>query len=647
MRVFVIAVLFLLTLAIPFSSQAQTRPGVGYEGRASGMDMDDDFVYGGAGDVLVCDSTGGSDVSNFYEEDVDGDAVAEQQIFVDCDGGTDNSTCGLPGTPCLTLNYALNTRADGTGSSKEDIVCFKGTCSPDNLRDSTDGVSGTKTKVATGNEAFNYLYAKDPKIIMGWDVDGDDSYPPFDTDDTSIMDGAGLDRAFELDSLNYTEYAHFDVINYGQAGNSSSGFMQTGNSDYLYWHDIEMDGVLEGTCATGNRPFNWGGIDMNYLAVENMTCIDCGGYYGRGGANLTSSFFRFKNITHRCVAADEATCGGGNEWQATCYGFDHWGGLTGFEILDSYFDGNLDAFDERGSQMTWIQFGTCASGYRVINNELDDWRSLGARQFGSSGFCTNSESEQVSDDTIIDRNLVYIDQDRDTDSADFLWITKSSTRGVTRLGDVTITNNIFYTIGECSQYFVNVDAGNNDTPQTGTITIVNNTYAPACWSSSHKTFLQVQDPGTTYKQQDFVIKNNIIVGPSGGDQFEIEMAPTGWESDYNVFDSDMGYIWDSSQRSTLGNWQSVTGGDANSAECTPTFISSTDLHLAANDLCALDNGATLLTVTDSDYDGLDNRPVNNWDIGADEVEEGEDPPAPDPGDGIVLSGSGLDGSNTQ
>src|SRR5262245_52206611 len=87
---------------------------VGYLSRPCGFDMNRNGIFGEAADCHVCDGK---------TTDPDGDGVAEDLSYVDCEAGVDSPDCGAPGKPCRTLAEAWR-KVDGPGDGAEDIVCF-------------------------------------------------------------------------------------------------------------------------------------------------------------------------------------------------------------------------------------------------------------------------------------------------------------------------------------------------------------------------------------------------------------------------------------------------------------------------------------------------------------------------------------------
>ena len=91
--------------------------------------------------------------------------------------------------------------------------------------------------------------------------------------------------------------------------------------------------------------------------------------------------------------------------------------------------------------------------------------------------------------------------------------------------------------------------------------------------------------------------------------------PHNFVSDYNSFDFNNRFEWDAVMN--FATWQTMTGNDANSRHCTPTFDAVDDYHLSATDTCVINQGTAIVGV-ETDRDG-DFRPAGGgWDMGADE-----------------------------
>ena len=250
----------------------------GYQSRACGLDMNRNGIIGECSnhaggvatcpDCSVCNGQGG--VTS--PRDVDGDGQKEAEIYVACGSGTDNSSCGNPGSPCNTINFALNTRAPSLSGQK--IVCFRGTCSSeDTIATGQNGISTAKrswpagvsascnsnpyyTRSKAGNEVRDFRYPCNPTMLIGWDFNNNGDYPPHDTADTAVINGAGRVTLFDVPSnpgsapMNYQEFAHFTFRDYGRDDLGATPGDQTvwnltgngggpnGNSTNIYIHDL-------------------------------------------------------------------------------------------------------------------------------------------------------------------------------------------------------------------------------------------------------------------------------------------------------------------------------------------------------------------------------------------------------------------------
>jgi hypothetical protein len=605
--------------------------------RANGFDLDQDGIVAEAGvDDLICDSVGGSiSAGNFYEEDLYGDASLEEQIFVDCNTpGNDDSVCGPPGDPCSSLNYALNTRLDGNGDGQVSVICFKGTCTPDDVSVS-GGIAGSYTRTKSGNEVYDTTLPAEPLIISGWDNDGDNSYPPHDTDDTSIMDGTGIGNAGPLQPNNdYIEFAHFSVDDYDPNASSDS-FVETINLSYYYFHDLYMTDMAN-TAAAGTPRWISGGGDAQHEVFENI-------YLNGGGSFVFRSFygegtdygpFLVKNFT---FLGDDADHNGLNFYDIT-------GWITKVTVIDSYFDTQAVAWETPPyDPRITFQVSECNDEVSIINSYMAGYSTAISVGGGQTGFCNTTPRVTCGTFCTFDRNELVFDVPYPTFSDTGIFLAGAKNYPNRPDGDITATNNIIYNVGSAQLDAALLDRRKNDTGvYTGTVTFVGNTIYRSAGTSRGAIWLD--DQTATYQPQNYVIKNNII--NFGGDtpvtNIHTEWAPSNWDSDYNIFDADAGYNWAGSTSSTLAGWQTDSSGDANSDECDPTFVGSVEtaagLHLDDADTCAQENGVALVTITTIDYDGEDRS--EPWDIGADENSDaGGDPSPPaSPDQGVNFTG---------
>src|SRR5688500_15374538 len=162
-------------------------PPRGYVARPCGFDLDKDGIVGELGDtgqLSECDFCDG------VTQDPDGDGYAQPILYVHCDEGIDPEAltpqaCTDPKAPCRTINRAMSEIPNTSVADEQGVVCFTGTCTK------TVAVRSGRPHVATreqqGIEVRDLDYPGEPSMLIGWDVDDDGEYPPFDTDDEAIL----------------------------------------------------------------------------------------------------------------------------------------------------------------------------------------------------------------------------------------------------------------------------------------------------------------------------------------------------------------------------------------------------------------------------------------------------------------------------
>ncbi len=112
------------------------------------------------------------------------------------------------------------------------------------------------------------------------------------------------------------------------------------------------------------------------------------------------------------------------------------------------------------------------------------------------------------------------------------------------------------------------------------------------------------------------LKNNMFVNYTAGYAIYLASNYTVTESDYNLFHSPSGSVgyYSSANQALLSDWQSITGGDANSIDVDPMFHSTFDLHVCNEAVAGL--GTPIAGIT-MDFDGQ-GRDAVTPDMGADE-----------------------------
>jgi len=585
--------LFILIVIYPIllgTLYGQTR---GYTARACGLDMNRNGIIGEAADCNVCDGT---------TTDVDGDGQIEDLYYVDSVSGTDNGSCGASSSPCMTISYTIDNRVDGPGTGQEDIVCIQGTFT-ENIDNLKSGIAGFYTINATGSQATNFQYPDNPFMIVGWDTDNDGSYPPFDTDETAVIDGSsvGSTAAFSngTNSDSYWELAHFTVQDFANRGFMSPGRSSTPVS-HIYSHDIELLRMVKGKQVNPGgqfRAYNLFTGQLDWFANVNMKFTDQGGLFARGEPTVATNW-RWQNMTVLFSGL------AGND----VMGFKLWGLLTGVEVLDSIWDAQPDLWNpDAGSPgSSAVAAAQCSQDWVIRNNEFIDFTFGILLQPFASGACTS----RGMTGTIIDQNRIGNTYDPWSGGPAGILILHGGNAGNT-VEDVTITNNFIWdTTANTYETCIETRAGSDTGPNPGTITIAGNT----CFGDFADAAFEL-DSRTSFPKQDYVFKNNIIAGAPNGRNVKTDYVVTNWVADGNVFDPD------ASESSSLTYGSSVS--------CAPIFVNSAigDFHLTAADSCAINSGIDITAITTKDLDG-ETRSSTSPDSGADEVMGSSSAPSP-------------------
>ncbi len=591
-------------------SPVSLAPGIGYAARACGFDLDDDGVPGEPEDCRVC---------NGRDADPDGDGVAEDLVYVDCDRGVDAPLCGPATSPCRTLDFAFAERTDGAADCAEDIVCFRGGCRPENLQPRVSGVPRVRSDPSAVAPVFEY--PADPAMLVGWDQDGDGAYPPYDAGDRSVLDGSGLQRALRLNSdwdNRHFEIAHFSARGYNQTLDGEGGFLKPAfagiHPSHLYVHDLSLRDINRGSMApSGAIVFDlFHSQGLRHFAVENVEALDAGGYFARGtpGDGPTEAGpWRFRRLTvtghgceHNCPPA------------ALFSVFKLWGWLGGVEIERSSFDCNPEAWGS--GPCIGITAAQCSRRWRVADNTLIDFFAPLKVQGAAHGFCDGAAARRV-DDVVFERNRLWLRSPRQ-ENAVFVTIDADgggeSVRATAE--DITISDNVMHAspgvpINTCFVYL----GGNHEAENPGTIRYTNNTcYGVSVFDFGAYRLEQV----FAFPHQRFVFRNNVLAGRREvNTNFSVAFPPRFFDLDSNTYDPAGNYVW-LGQSGGFSWWQSRSSGDRSSTRCRPSFVDGPlgDLRLRLIDDCAQARGVPLLDVG---FDVEGERRLGTWDRGADEV----------------------------
>ncbi len=615
----------------PFRAAAQER---GYVPRACGFDMNRNGVVGEPADCNVCDGS---------TTDPDGDGTAEDLIYIDAAAGNDTTGNGSPQQPYRTIQHAWNA-ADGPADGAEDILCFRSIATnEENITPGVSGVAGTYAVARSGTQARDWLFPRNPTMLVGWDTDDDGAYPPFDDDDVAVLDGtgdgdaAGLARVFRLNAgTDYLEIAHLEIRNYGRyTPGAGSGLVVHGprgdGVDHVYYHDLETYGINMDRLADGGKNFT---IDLfnsglHWTNFTNLLFQNNGGWFARGAGpdgGPDEGPFRWQNVTRTVHSCDHSVCG----FAAGRPGFKIWGYVSGLEILDSVWDTNTGAWQpnpDGGHGAQFLVIAQCSQDWTVRNNEIIDASMVLAIQPASAGFCDDADARPI-DGVVFDRNVArntYPEWGFGNAGIQFLESEASKGEGDAAgetVGSVTLTNNFLSTSGVPWESCIWVLADNGAEPPPGEIVVAYNTCLGEIRRWGAISIGRVDGSAApAFPQQDLVIKNNVVAGTGAGENnVQAAYAPSNLAMDFNVFDPAGTFEWIDGEQVGLTAWRLRSGADQASAACLPAFADRADgdLHLLETDACARGRGQDLSAITRHDIDA-EPRPVGSaWDAGADQ-----------------------------
>ena len=531
----------------PVLARFIAQRGKGYHARPCGFDMNRNGILGEEADRLVGDGK---------TADADGDGVDEDLLYVDSELGNDETGDGSSGRPFRTIQKALDT-ADGPEEGAEDVICISGTFH-ETLIMHHGGARGHYVR-------DGFQFPKNPTMIVGWDKDGDGHYPPYDKDDTAVLDGEGT-LPWAIDSrrkLSHVEIAHLTVKNYGYQEDNCGALKLfrwgDGSQSHVYVHDVEFRAINKGEKdASGKIVFSFWGGPMTHVAFINNLVDEYSSYFCRGAPPDKAGQFRFQNNTLRMYGIP-----GGS----FVTGWKLWGHHRGVEILDNVLDCNARAWKPLG-HVSGIGVCQGTQDWTIRGNVLID---LGVTL---QPFAKGYPFERTLDQIRIDRNVF-----RST-YAGWRWPPMGIEIGGYKdapahqsVENAAITDNFFSTSAGWGAAIL-CTAGNGGGPQRGTITIAGNTMLGPFDRS--RAAITISAPrGAAYRQNRFIIRNNLISNAGDGPNIAADYAPTDFIADENVYDPDARFRWNDPKHwesISFADWQAATNQDLNSKPGLPLSV---------------------------------------------------------------------------
>jgi hypothetical protein len=603
-----------VSLAFLVAGAASARQG--YTPRACGLDMNRNGIVGEPADCHVCDGT---------TTDPDFDGIDEDINYVDSVGGVDLATCGSAQAPCASLPWVLagsNTlypkRADGGLSDPEDILCVKGVHTlSSTLALRLSGTVGSYAADLHPQDAAtwgpdhdeSFRYASDPFLLVGWDADGDGSYPPFDADDRAEIVANPSNKLFRALAVtgDQIEIAHLTWSDFGEGdttGASATGLVDVGPAtDLLYLHDLVLRDVNRASRHNSGRIlvslFNADG--SSYFAFVNNSVERMAGYGFRGSCAGCTDF----RIDHNTATVEAVNSGSTTEPGVTW--FRAWDTMDRVSVSFNHVDANPDLWlPGAGDNTLGIAASICVRDFVARGNRLIDFReAFRIRLTTTTGEC----GARPVDNVTIDRNVLSQAYAPFTNDR-FLWAEQGSGDPDMYLQNLVFSNNVMSNTVPMQDALL-IWGGSNETDFAGTYHVVNNTV--------HGSFAgdAFEFDDVAAHNADVVLRNNLVAG-SMTRNVDYLYADSVLVSDHNVWESTADFRHRGASATSFSAWQAL-GFDGAGDDCAATFVAPPfDLHLAAGDTCAGDQGSSLPEQTTVDLDGEARPGGCAWDVGADE-----------------------------
>lgn len=454
--------------------------------------------------------------------------------------------------------------------------------------------------------------------LIAWDTDGDG----IRSDETFVLDGEGT-RNIAIDvapgarpdnvEIGWVEFRNYQPD--GGCGNSSGTqfirmncYGPDGCADWLI-HDNAFQ-RLAPFCNVASGQVAIQPANAPNLIVESNRFDSIGGFIM---ANIQGAGIRFRNnivgVVGTGISASSAT-------------------IDGMEVSGNIFNCDGNGINAAGSSATGpqnaINFSDNVQGSVIRNNTFND--CITCLYFGT----TPETGQRDNSNHLVEGNIIRRSE-RVTNRYVAPIVIKDKGGVSARNGaaitvrDITFRNNVVLNTSNPTSWVqgaaMDITAG-HPYAFSNNIFILNNTIHGFLWGVRIDEALN----GTTpYPNQTngVTLKNNIFSGIRDA-QFTLNTngvwsspPPGNWVSNNNTFSTADKFAWGGTR--TLAAWRTLTGNDANSTLCSPSYeIDGRGVfRLLHTDVCATDRGAALAGFA-ADIDG-DLRPNGTaWDIGADE-----------------------------
>lgn len=477
-----------------------------------------------------------------------------------------------------------------------------------------DGIFITESNPNSSSMTFNYspvfailflafsLVGKAQCLNGTYTIGG--SSPDFATFNDAITEleteGVCGSVVFDVRTGTYNEQVSINEISGTSATNTVTFRSESGINS-----DVVLQFASSGTFSDPNYTLQLNGAD--YIRFENLTIE-------RTGASLYARVVDFSgdasnNVFDGNVISGRATGSTSNDNSAVIFSEEDNSG-----IANNTFNNNEILYGFAG--IVWESNSSNSKpGLTVTNNTFSNYRY---------GLLIDYATDLVITGNTISNNpsnfnpaqLKGIECFRCEDDLNISGNTVTLTDGTSNYGiDLQASAGSSNAVGIVSNNMVVVGGtGTSHAINSGSLTSYKNYYHNSCYTTG--TNATSSSAFYLNGSNNINIINNAFFGTSGN---AIEVLTTSGvlASDYNLLYSTGPYVgkW-SSDQSTLADYQTASGGDANSISADPAFNSGIDLHISLTSP-AIGIATTGLGIT-TDIDG-DTRDVSNPDIGADEA----------------------------
>lgn len=500
------------------------------------------------------------------------------------------------------------------GSSDiKDLAAFQTTRSPfDNASISTRAVFASRTPV--DHHTTHYLL-KDAgadlvtPLYVTTDIDGDgrSTTPCIGPDEFATATGAALTGTITVGSdQEITSISHIvDSMNlYGIAGDVTINIMDNGSPYQEYFTISSFPGADSDNRVTIQADpsnendviiqYNDAGQTQNYVlrflrgsytTVKDLT-------FAAGNASYPNVIHLAGNCAEDSILNCTLTTAGGQSGNVI--------NSSGYEIHDLAIVGNTISDGDRAISITGLS-GSNAQNLSVSGNSL-------ISQYGRVIFLEYCSAPEITNNTIDTRTYTYYGR---------------SIYTLRCHGGATITGNTILSryssfgiyLEDCDGSFGSENLiannvvsilGSNDDATHGIYTKSSN-YVNVYFNTVRISSGMTNDGANAFINENgahLKVKNNIFANFGDGRAYYHEQSDALDESNNNILHASRLYLarWGSSEKATLAEWQSVSGGEDNlSLEMNPGFVSAEDLHTYSSFIDGAGDNSTGIT---TDIDGV-------------------------------------------